>query len=52
MGHFRQSKRRTSMFLEDLLNIPCSTGWVVKIQNLASDALAAPYEELRNELNE
>lgn len=50
MGHFRQSKRRTSMFLEDLLNIPCSAGWVVKIQNLVTGALATPYEQLRGEL--
>jgi transposase len=51
MGHFRQSKRRTSMFLEDLLNIPCSAAWTVKIQNLVSGALASSYEELRGKLN-
>ncbi len=50
MGHFRQSKRRTALFLEDLLNIPCSAGWAVKIQNLVADALAVPYEQLRSEL--
>lgn len=50
MGHFRQSKRRTSMFLEDLLNIPCSAGWTVKIGQIVSRALAAPYEQLRGEL--
>jgi len=50
MGHFRQSKRRTSMFLGDLLNIPCSPAWTVKIQNLLSDAIAAPCEQLRGEL--
>jgi transposase len=50
MGHFRQSKRRASLFLGDLLNIPCSAAWTVKIQNLVSDALAAPYEELRGRL--
>lgn len=50
MGHFRQSKRRASLFLEDLLNIPCSAAWTVKIQNLVSDAIAAPYESLRAEL--
>jgi hypothetical protein len=50
MGHFRQSKRRASMFLGDLLNIPCSPAWTVKIQNLVSDAIAAPYEHLRGEL--
>ena len=52
MGHFRQSKRRTSAFLGDLLNIPCSPAWTVKIQNLVSDAVAVPYEELRGELTE
>jgi transposase len=51
MGHFRQSKRRTSLFLEDLLNIPCSAAWTVKIQNLVSEALAAAYEQLREELS-
>ena len=51
MGHFRQSKRRTSMFLEDLLNVPCSAGWTVKIQNIVSDSLAAPYEQLRSQLS-
>jgi len=50
MGHFRQSKRRASMFLGDLLNIPCSPAWTVKIQNLVSQAIAAPYEQLRSEL--
>jgi transposase len=50
MGHFRQSKRRAASFLGDLLNIPCSPAWTVKIQNRVSDALAQPYEELRNEL--
>ena len=51
MGHYRQSKRRTSMFLEDLLNVPCSAGWTVKIQNIVSNAIAASYEQLRGELS-
>ena len=50
MGHFRQSKRRAASFLGDLLNVPCSPAWTVKIQNRVSDALAQPYEELRSEL--
>jgi transposase len=50
MGHFRQSKRRTANFLGDILHVPCSAGWTVKIQNLVSDALAEPYEELRGQL--
>ena len=52
MGHFRQSKRRASAFLGDLLNIPCSPAWTVKIQNLVSSAVAVPYEELRSKLTE
>jgi transposase len=50
MAHFRQSKRRTASFLGDLLNIPCSPAWTVKIQHRVAEALAAPYEELRSEL--
>lgn len=52
MGHFRQSKRRASAFLGDLLNIPCSASWTVKIQNLVSEAVADSYEEIRSELVE
>lgn len=52
MGHFRQSKRRTSMFLGDLLNIPCSAAWTVKIQNLVSESLAVPYQQLRDQLSQ
>jgi transposase len=52
MGHFRQSKRRAASFLGDLLNIPASPGWVVKIQNHVSQAIASPYEELRDHLAE
>jgi transposase len=52
MGHYRQSKRRTAAFLGDLLNVPCSAAWVVRIQNLVSDSLATPYEQLRSTLTE
>jgi transposase len=51
MGHFRQSKRRAAMFLGDLLNIPCCPAWTVKIQNLVSDAIEAPWQELRDKLD-
>ena len=46
MGCFRQSKRRTALFLEQILNQPCSAGWVVKLQNQATAALRPAYEEL------
>ena len=50
MGHFRQSKRRASLFLKDLLGYPCCPATTVKIQNQVSAALAAPYEELKQQL--
>jgi transposase len=50
MGHFRQSKRRASLFLQDLLKMPCCPSLTVKMQNQVSAALAAPYEELQKEL--
>lgn len=50
MGCFRQSKRRVAFFLEQVLGQPCSTGWVVKLQNQATDALRGPYQELADQL--
>ena len=46
MGCFRQSKRRTALFLEQVLGQPCSPGWVVKLQDQATAALRPAYEEL------
>lgn len=46
MGCYRQSKRRTALFLEQILNQPCSTGWVVKLQNQATAAVRPAYDEL------
>ena len=39
MGAMRQSKRKSAWFLENILNTPCSPGWVVKLQNQATTAL-------------
>jgi transposase len=50
MGCFRQSKRRVALFLEQVLQQPCSPGWVVKLQNQATAALRPPYEELVGQL--
>jgi transposase len=50
MGCFRQSKRRVVLFLEQVLNQPCSTGWVVKLQEQATAALRPYYEELAAQL--
>jgi transposase len=50
MGCFKQSKRRVALFLEQVLNQPCSPGWVVKLQNQATDALIPAYEELAAQL--
>lgn len=46
MGAFRQSKRRTALFLEQILGQPCSPGWVVKLQNQATAAVRPAYDEL------
>lgn len=46
MGCFRQSKRRTAMFLEQVLGQPCSPAWVVKLQNQATTAVRRAYDEL------
>jgi transposase len=50
MGCFKQSKRRVALFLEQVLNQPCSPGWVVKLQNHATAALTPAYEELARKL--
>ncbi|MGD9854767.1 MAG: hypothetical protein AB7U20_07425, partial [Planctomycetaceae bacterium] len=43
---FRQSKRRTSLFVTSLWNMPCCPSLTVKHQNLATAALRPGYEEL------
>ncbi len=50
MGCFRQSKRRVALFLEQVLDQPCSPGWVVKLQNQATAALQPTYKELVDQL--
>jgi transposase len=50
MGHFRQSKRRASLFLQDLLKMPCCPSLTVKMQNQVAAALQGPYEQLKNQL--
>ena len=50
MGCFRQSKRRVALFLEQVLNQPCSPGWVVKLQNHGTAALRPCYDELAAQL--
>src|SRR5271154_4904202 len=46
MGSFRQSKRKTALFLTQVLHTPCSSGWVVKLQNQATAALRPTYDDL------
>jgi len=50
MGHFRQSKRRASLFLQDLLKMPCCPSLTVKMQNQVAAAIQVPYEQLKDEL--
>ena len=46
MGACRQSKRRVAWFLQQVLGQPCSTGWVVKLQQQAAAALEPVHREL------
>jgi transposase len=50
MGCFRQSKRRVALFLDSVLDQPCSPGWVVKLQQQATAALTPAYEQLAQQL--
>jgi transposase len=50
MGCFRQSKRRVALFLDSVLQQPCSPGWVVKLQQQATAALTPAYDELTRQL--
>ncbi|MEK6236861.1 MAG: transposase, partial [Planctomycetales bacterium] len=52
MGHFRQSKRRTSLFLRDLLKTPCCPSLTVKMQNQVAAAIQAPYQQLKDALGD
>jgi hypothetical protein len=45
MGCFKQSKRRVALFLEQVLNQPCSPGWVVTLHNQAT---APSHRHIRN----
>jgi len=50
MAYFRQSKRRTALFLETLLNIPCCPAWTVKLQTQATEALRPTWQKLAEAL--
>jgi transposase len=50
MAYFRQSKRRTALFLQMLLNQPCCPALTVKMQTQVTAALRPAYEELVQEL--
>lgn len=50
MAYFRQSKRRTALFLQTLLNQPCSPALTVKMQMLVADAVQPAYEQLAGQL--
>ena len=50
MRHFRQSKRRAALFLQDLLKFLCCPALTVKMQDQVAAALKSPYDELQQEL--
>jgi transposase len=51
MACFRQSKRRTAMFLETVLGQPCSASLVVKMQHQVAASLGPTYDELAGRLS-
>jgi transposase len=52
MSCFRQSKRQTELFFESVLNVPASTGWLVKLQTRATHTLRPAYDELHAAVRE
>lgn len=46
MAHFRQSKRRTALFVTSVLNIPCCPSLTVKHQNIATQSAQPAYQKL------
>jgi transposase len=50
MAYFRQSKRRTALFQQALLNQPCCPALAVKMQGQVTAALRPAYQELVQQL--
>ncbi len=50
MAYFRQSKRRTALFLGTFLNQPCCPALTIKMQTQVTEVLRPAYDELVNEL--
>lgn len=50
MACFRQSKRRTALFLATLLNQPCCAALTVKLQTQVTAAVRPSYDELAAQL--
>lgn len=46
MAYFRQSKRRTALFVSAILNIPCCPALTIKHQQIVTAALRPDYERL------
>lgn len=46
MACFRQSKRRSALFLSMILKQPASSGWMVVLQNRVSEAVTPACDEL------
>jgi transposase len=50
MACFRQSKRRSALFLSMILNQPASAGWMVRLQGRAAAAVQPAYDELATQV--
>src|SRR6056297_1221164 len=47
---YRMSHRLAAGYLETHFGIPCSIGWISKLQTTAANALASPYEQIAEQM--
>ena len=47
---YRMSHRLAAGYLETHFGIPCSIGWISKLQATAANALASPYEQIAEQM--
>ena len=49
---YRMSHRLVAEYLETILGIPCSDGWIAKLQRIASKSLETPYEQISQQVRQ
>ena len=49
---YRMSQRLVAEYLKTICGIPCSEGWIAKLQRVTSRSLARPYESISQQLRQ